>query len=70
MEIHALWLPLITAVSLYLLAYAFNGFEGGEPNNEAAFGLRLLTGVVAFISIVIYAVVGLQWLFSNITIVS
>lgn len=70
MEIHALWLPLISTVFFFLLTFAANGFKGGEPNSDTAFGLGLLTGMVALISIIIYVVAGLIWLFSNITIVS
>lgn len=69
MEIHALWLPLFSTVFFFLLTFAANGFKGGESKSDTAFGLGLLTGIVALISIIIYVVVGLIWLFSSITIV-
>lgn len=68
-QIHWVWLPLIITVLMSILTVIANKGKA-DIRTDLGFGLSLLTGIVAFVSIVIYVVVGLYWIFTHVKIVS
>ena len=61
-EIHWLWIPLIVTLFLIILALIFERDDDGFFN--------ILAGVVGFISMIIYIMAGVWWLFTHIKIVT
>jgi hypothetical protein len=60
-EIHWLWLPLIITLLSSFIAYIFEGREVGP--------LSFITGIIGCISLIIYVITGIAWLFSHINII-
>lgn len=61
-EIHWLWIPLIITLFLIVLALIFErGYDGV---------FTILAGMSGFISVIIYIIAGIWWLFTNIKILT
>lgn len=68
--INILWLPLIIIAILIILDIITNDFKwSNQPNNELNFGIKLMVGIVMFMSIIIYILAGIYWLYNHINIV-
>lgn len=61
-EIHWLWIPLIVALFLIILALIF------KRGDDELF--NILADIVVFISMIIYIMAGVWWLFTHIKIVT
>lgn len=65
--IHWLWLPLIITATCFLLAWVFNGFSI-EPNNGISIVLGILGVVAGYISVVIYGLMILIFIYEHVKI--
>jgi hypothetical protein len=63
--INIVWAPLIITLFFVLLTSIVNGFRD-ESQNELAFVLHLLTDIIGTLSIVIYVILAIIWLFTHI----
>lgn len=66
--IHWEWIPLIVTGFFYVLSVMAGGFNQ-EPENELHFVLMILTGICGFISVIMYIILGIIWLYHHINIV-
>lgn len=68
-EIPIIYAPLLLLLFLVLITFIFNNFSFGEPNNEFAFFLKIITYFVGIIVFAIYLVKGVSWLCQHIKFV-